>query len=53
MDSVIWSKPRVRMSDTMMRCAYGLSEGCKKREHPQMVMDQDGRPVVIVWGLVE
>lgn len=50
-DGVTWSEPRVGAFNTTILFTDGTSMRCKRRERPQMVMDQDGTPLVMFSGV--
>ncbi|KAL7539341.1 hypothetical protein ACHAXR_009225 [Thalassiosira sp. AJA248-18] len=50
-DGINWSTPRVGAFDTRIQFTDGSSIQCERRERPQMVLDQNGKPVVMVSGV--
>ena len=49
-DGVTWSEPRAGAYDTTLRFTDGASLQCTRRERPQMVLDQAGKPLVMFSG---
>ena len=47
-DGVRWSEPRIGAFNTTIRFSDGTDIKCERRERPQMVVDDRGRPVALV-----
>ena len=50
-DGIYWSKPRIGAFDTTIQFADGSSMKCERRERPQMVVGNDGKPIAMVSAL--
>ena len=51
-DGVTWSEPRVGAYDTTLRFTDGTTLQCTRRERPQIVLDEAGKPLVMFSGVV-
>ena len=51
-DGVRWEpRPRIGAFDSTIRFTDGSSVQCERRERPQMVVGEDGRPIALVSGV--
>ena len=49
-DGVTWSEPRVGAFNTTVNFTDGTSMTCQRRERPQMLLDDQGIPLVMFSG---
>lgn len=50
-DGIHWESPRVGAFDTTIRYTDGTKMECERRERPQMILDESGRPLALVSAL--
>lgn len=48
LDGIHWSNPRVGAFDTTIHFTDGSNMKCERRERPQMVLDDDGKPLALI-----
>lgn len=51
-DGITWSEPRVGAYNTTVPFTDGTVMTCERRERPQMLLDDDGRPLAMVTGIL-